>query len=264
MKKILCSIMVILFVLLTQAYAFANDEKIILQEIAKKLSKQFSDLDDSLESAAKKAGKTSMKNVELRKILTDLYKSNPNSVDCTFVGADGVMKMVEPAKFRSFEGTDISKQEQILRLHKTKKPVMSKLFLSVEKIYSIDIEYPVFSRNGNLTGSLSILYKPEKLAGNILNPYIKKTPYKFSILQTDGICVLDSNEKLIGKNLKDLDLKKSPGMANAVKAILKDRDGRGEFNITIQNVGKDMDEKLFWTTVELYGTEWRIVLIRYQ
>ncbi len=180
MKKSVCLILAIVFLFLTQSYAFAADDRVTLFEIAKNLSQRLNVLDDSLEAAAKKAGDAGPNNDVLRRILSELYKSNPDSVDCTFVGIKGIMKVVEPAKYKSFEGADISKQEQIIRLHKTKKPVMSKLFLSVEKVYSIDVEYPVFSHDKKMQGSISILFEPEKLVGSVLNPYIKKTPSQIS------------------------------------------------------------------------------------
>lgn len=264
MNKILCSILAILFVFLTMNHAYAGDDRVTLFEIAKNLSQHLNVLDDSLEAAAKKTGEAGPNNDKLRMILSDLCKSNPDSVDCTFVGITGIMKVVEPAKYKSFEGADISKQEQIVRLHKTKKPVMSKLFLSVEKIWSIDVEYPVFSKDRKLQGSISILFEPEKLVGTVLNPYIKKTPHRYLIVQNNGICVFDSKKKLLGKDLKkEADPKKYPQLAIAVKDITKDRDGRGIYNVIVQDVGPDTDENVLWTTIELYETEWRIVLIRH-
>lgn len=264
MKKLFSLILALIFIFLTQSHAIAADDRVTLFEIAKNLSQHLNVLDDSLEAAAKKAGEAGPNNDKLRRILSELYKSNPDSVDCTFVGIKGIMNVVEPAKYKSFEGADISKQEQVVRLHKTKKPVMSKLFLSVEKVYSIDVEYPVFSHDKKLQGSISILFEPEKLVGTVLNPYMKKTPHRYLIVQNNGICVFDSKKKLVGKDLKkEADPKKYPQLAIAIKDITKDRDGRGIYNVIVQDVGPDTDENVLWTTVELYDTEWRIVLIRH-
>ncbi len=63
---------------------------------------------------------------------------------------------------------------------------------------------------------------------------------------------------------KEADPKKYPQLAIAVKDITKDRDGRGIYNVIVQDVGPDTDENVLWTTVELYDTEWRIVLIRHK
>ena len=44
----------------------------------------------------------------------------------------GKLVVVEPPEYRKFEGADISKQAQVIQLHRTRKPVLSAVFRSVE------------------------------------------------------------------------------------------------------------------------------------
>jgi len=98
-----------------------------------------------LKSAAKDAGK--LKESEIRKLLFGLYTNIPYVIDVSFINSKGIMTIIEPDKYRKHEGSDISDQEAVILMQKSKRPFMSNLLDSVEGIKSIDIEYPVFYKD---------------------------------------------------------------------------------------------------------------------
>lgn len=254
---------IMLFVAGTPCFASGKAEKKkVLSAILNKIDLRFKTMDKHLKSTAAEIEKVKNKNEEIRLALASLCRALPFSIDCSFIGADGIMKIVEPRAYSKFEGTDISRQEQIRKLHHEKKPVFSKVFLSVEKVYSVDVEYPVFSGKNKLMGSVSVLLKPEMFLGDIFEHYLKNTPYKFSVLQVDGLCIFDRHNDLIGKNfLSDPQLKKSPGLLKATKEIIGKKEGFDLFDVDLPGVGDNLKEEVFWNTVEMYGTQWRVVLI---
>ena len=261
-KQVFIGIIAALLTILVFTNSFAKEKKATLEEIRLKIQKRFDSMDKSLQAASGKIQAAKIDRKTIRKAIRDLYKANPDSIDCALVDIEGIMQIIEPEEYHKFQGANISSQSQVRILHKTKKPVMSNIFLSVEKVWSIDVEYPVFNKNGILAGSVSVLFSPAGVMGKILSPYIKKTPYKFSILETDGECIYDTNVKLIGKNmLKDPKIRKSPGMKKAVDSILRKTKGSGAYKIKLPGSKEEVNEEVTWTTVDLYGTKWRVVLI---
>ena len=69
------------------------------------------------------------------------------------------MLLVEPAQYCSVEGTDIGGQEQVQTLLCTRKPVMSRVFRTVEGVAAVDMEHPVIGSDGKYLGSLLRIQK---------------------------------------------------------------------------------------------------------
>ena len=139
----------------------------IISELEKELSLKLNKIDADLANAAKGLSKTGLHSPEARKILHDLCRTAPYAIDCATVDSAGTMLMLEPESTGKFEGAAIGKQEQIVRLQKSRKPVLSKVIRTVEGFDAVDIEHPVFSSQGKFMGSVSILIKPESLLSSV-------------------------------------------------------------------------------------------------
>jgi len=145
--------------------------------------------------AAKRLGQAGLIGKGARRILNDLCAARPEAVDCAAVDLKGRMVTVEPAAWRSAEGADISSQEQIIQLQKTRKPVLSRLFKSVEGFDAVDLEYPVFSAQKELIGSVSMLIRPERLLERVL----AGTKADIRVIQADGRILFSRDRTEIGK-----------------------------------------------------------------
>jgi hypothetical protein len=124
------------------AFAAANPPP-LLAEAAQNLSVELNRLDDGLGRAAQKLGKSGLTGPEARGALSALCSKFSYAVDCAAVDMQGTMVTLEPAPFRRFEGKNIAGQEQVQRILKTGKPVLSGVFRAVEGFPAIDAEYPV-------------------------------------------------------------------------------------------------------------------------
>ncbi|MCX5795250.1 MAG: PDC sensor domain-containing protein [Elusimicrobia bacterium] len=171
------------------------------QRAAKELQAVLSRLDRDLAAAARSLAKEGLTGAGARKVLTGLCLANPEVVDCAAVDPAGRMVTVAPAQYASYEGADISKQEQVARLHATRKPVLSQIFRSVEGYDALDLERPVLGRDGRLLGSASMLIKPEVLLGGLLGPLSASGELAVKVLQDDGR-VLYASSKPIGKEAR--------------------------------------------------------------
>ena len=60
---------------------------------------------------------------------------------------------LEPQIYHSYEGADIAKQEQVVRLHQTKLPVMSLNMPMVQGSDAVDLEWPIMGEGKAMKGS---------------------------------------------------------------------------------------------------------------
>ena len=131
----------------------------ILLKLHKQLTTSLHKLGTDLAQAATQLSALGLTGAAARQLLLKLCEDHPAVVDCATVDLAGRMVTLEPAAFKQFEGADISQQEQVRRLHRTKKPVLSDAIRAVEGFDAVDLEYPVFSPQGKLLGSVSMLIK---------------------------------------------------------------------------------------------------------
>ena len=159
-------------------------------------------LGDTISLVAKETGRIGPDNeTEIRKLLQkNCNAGRPYAIDCTFIDSKGIMKIIEPVKYRRYEGSDISKQEAVIKMLETKKPRMGNVFLSVEGIKSIDIEYPVFSKGKQFLGSVSMLLRPDELIRSVAAPIEKELGVKCMVMQKDGLILYETDTSQIGLN----------------------------------------------------------------
>jgi hypothetical protein len=232
----------------------------IISELGKEISLKLSRIDADLIVAAKGLSKTGLHSPEARKILRGLCRSTPYAVDCATVDSTGIMRTVEPEEYRRFEGADIGKQEQIVRLRATKKPVMSKVIRTVEGFDAVDIEHPVFSSQGEFIGSVSILIRPEALISGVATNLVQGLPIDIWAMQTDGRILYDPDTEEIGKMLFEAPIYEPfPQLQSMGATISKEKSGSGSYEFFAKGLKKPVTKYAYWTSAGLYGTEWRVV-----
>jgi beta-N-acetylhexosaminidase len=220
---------------------------------------QLDSMDRDLALAAYRISQTGLSGDQTRSILNQLASAHEGVFDTCTVNHQGIMTTVEPREYKEYEGSDISKQEQVLRLHKTKAPVLSNAFMAVEGFAAADLERPVFSSDRQLAGSVSMLLEARKLFA----PFTKSYPeFEMMVLQEDGFILFDSDTAQIGRNTFTDPLYQSfPDLLNLCKQVTGNRYGSGTYSFWDENRQQVLKKTAYWNTVGLHGTEWRIVLI---
>lgn len=238
----------------------------------KEINLTFSNVEKSIDSVfqsmkieiAKKAEAVANSNIdekETREQLIELYNDFIYCIDCAFVTPDGKMKFLEPKTYKEFEGADISKQEQVFRLRDTRQPVLSNLFKAVEGFYALDFEYPALKNNKHL-GAISILIRPESFLKNLQEVSIQNKSIDLLIIENTGKIIYNSLPTLIGKNLiEDDPFSYKDSFTKSVKNIISQNEGSGELDFPVkQTVNKK--KEIFWKKMNLYGIDWKIILMR--
>jgi len=173
-----------------------------LKKAAQQVQATLHRLDRYLAAAANTLAVTGLTGDQARKVLADLCQANPEVVDCAAVDLSGRMVTVAPARYASYEGADISQQEQVKKLRSTKKPVLSRVFRAVEGYDALDLEQPVKGPDGALLGSVSMLIKPEALLGGLLAPLSAGGQLAVKVLQDDGKVLYASGKPLAKEEQK--------------------------------------------------------------
>ncbi len=220
-------------------------------------------MDKDLGIAARALSKGGVKGEDTRSILLALCEKHPNAVDACTVDMRGRMVVVEPQAFKMHEGADISDQEQVIRVGKTKRPVFSHSFRAVEGFDAVDLQHPIFSPGGKMIGSVSLLIRPVTLLGDQIRPRGKDHAIDVWAMETGGRILYDSDVEEIGRNLfQDPVYQSFPELLALGKTIAKERTGKGIYDFLGPGLKEAIKKRASWATVGLHGTEWRLVSIQ--
>lgn len=232
-----------------------------LETIAAALQGVLDRMGDDLADAAARLGKVRLDSADAHRVLSDLCGKHLSAVDCSTIDPAGVMIAVEPEQYRKVESADISSQEQVRRLHRTKKPVLSKAFKAVEGFYGIDYEWPILTKKGELLGSVSMLLKPQSFISRIVAPQLDAATVDVWVMQVDGQLLYTRYPKEVGDNLLVTPaFDTGPTFNHLVKQISLTPEGEGDFRAPPSGGLDSTRQRCAWKTIESAGTPWRVVL----
>ncbi len=234
-----------------------------LTRISEQIQTSLDRMDSDVQDAANLIALHGLKHDETRRILRALYKKHASAVDTCTVDIRGKIVAVEPEEYQFVEGADISKQEQVKRLHKTRKAVLSNSFESAEKVRAVDLQWPVFDRDGEMVGSVSMMLRPESLLAAVIEPHTKGYPLDAWVMQSNGTILYDPDPQEVGRNIFTDDVYKPfHGLRRLAKKMGRTRSGSGIYDFRSTGLEEVVTKQSHWTTVGLHGTEWRVNLVQ--
>ncbi len=223
-------------------------------------------LDNALSAAAQKIAKSGLQGEETRGILVGLCKKYPYLLDCSTADPQGKMITVAPEGYRHYEGTDTATTDAskkfLAGLSENKTPVLSDVFRAVEGADAIVLVWPVVTEKGEMLGLVSALFKPESLMDEIIGPQARVVALKVNVMQLDGMVIYCSTWTETGKNvITDPSYKDFPDLIAQAEKIAVQKTGTGGYIYPDPATGKLVKKTIYWTSVGLHGTEWRLVSI---
>lgn len=255
-------VMAALLAVATAGPAWATDQQSkATAKIAARLSSALKGIGSTISLTAKEAGKAELKpEAEMRKLLLKNVSGRPYAVDATFIDSKGIMMMIEPSQYRGHEGSDISKQEAIIKMLRTKKPGMGNAFVSVEGIKSIDIEYPVFSKGKRFLGSVSLLIRHDEMIRSVAAEIEKELGVQCWVMQTNGFILYDTNPVDTGRNLlKDPRYRDFPELQTLAKRMIKKKAGSGFYSFESPGTKTIVKKRAVWKTIRFLDNDWIVV-----
>lgn len=234
-----------------------------LAEARTRVQGELDRLDGALRRAAERLGDTGLTGKEARSALAGLCGGFSWALDCAAVDATGVMVTMEPAPYRSFEGTSIAGQPQVATMLREHRPVMSRLFMTVEKVHAIDVEYPVTTRNGEFLGSVSLIFPPEQLLAGAIRPVVTGVPLDVLAMEPGGCILFDTDRGEIGLNLFTAPLfQPYTALRQMGERVAAQPAGSGSYRFLQRGEKRAVEKSAVWITVSLYETPWRLVGVR--
>jgi polar amino acid transport system substrate-binding protein len=250
----------------------ADDMPFTLLQIQADVQGSLNELDADVANASENLSATGLEGTASREILRKLLETNTNLASLITFSKEGQIIIAEGKGSERAEGADISSQEHIARLLKTKTPVLSKQFLLVEGYNGTALAYPVFSQTGEFLGGISTIIEPDKLLNAMVAPQLhfdistrnNISDYSFWMLHLDGLVAYDRDLSQIGKNLfRDPLYRPYPSLLDLGKRIVAERSGHGNYSFQVTEDNKKVVTKdTYWTTVCLHDREWRLVITK--
>ncbi|MBN1455803.1 MAG: hypothetical protein JW945_06110 [Methanomicrobia archaeon] len=217
-------------------------------------------MDTDLATAAEQLARTGLESDETRVILNELCEKHLYVIDCCTVDQTGTILVVEPDAYQESEGRDISDQKHVIQLHETQKPVLSRAFRAVEGFDAAALQWPVFAPDGELSGSASMLIRPESLLATVIAPAVQGFPVDLWVMQPDGLILYDPDREEIGRNLfTDPLYQPYPELLALGTEIAANTSGSGSYTFLGRGMSAPVEKSASWVTVGLHGTDWRVV-----
>ena len=259
MKRILSFALLSLLILSTACWA-SEDTKSVIEKIKAELTDLLAEIDFKMASAAVELSGKEPAGEEARAVLRNLCRENKYAVDCGILNAAGIMVAIEPEEYRKFEGSDVSKQDSVIRLRETKNPVFSNVFPVVEGFDAVVLGYPVFSAEGELLGSLSMLVEPRALLSDIILPAIQGTGIEVWVMEKGGLVIYDRDKEEIGRNVfTDSLYKPFTDFIDFARKVAENEEGTGSYEFLAEGLKMPVLKNAAWNTVSINGIDWRIV-----
>lgn len=261
MKRIPLVFAVIMFLFCSQVLFAAESADITLNEAIRRISTVFSDVDKNLRETANRIGKGLGAQTDMRADIKNLCASRPYAIDCSFLNAKGVIELMEPEKYRKYEGMNLASQAATAGMLKNQKPLFSELFVGIEELQAALFMYPVFTTKKEFAGSVGIFFSPELLVKHALDGLRLRKGMVIMVLQGDGTNVYSSDPAQLRRSvLKSAEYQAFPELKGLVGSIVAQAEGTGTYRYVRPGTQKVVRKNAAWKTVSLYDGFWRVVV----
>jgi hypothetical protein len=235
--------------------------KISLERFVPALQQRLNQIDADLAGIIQKSEVNVEKEEEIRNILQSIVSRNHDVVNAAFIDAKGWIRHIEPRDYLNFENVDINDQQQVRAMLGNPMPIFSSGFTAVEGFLAVDVAHPLYNKQGEFSGSVSALIRPELLIDSLLEQSTIPADYELWIMQPDGLIHYDQDKEEIGKMLFSDPVYADYGSLRKLgRDIASRRAGEGSYIFASPGAGEKVVKKAIWQTIRLHNQEWRVVL----
>ena len=238
----------------------SEEEPLILQKAQAKMQEALYSLKEHSIEASRQLSEVELDSYQAGKILRWLRVKEMQVIVASTMSPEGVLVRMEPYEYSRFQGSDVSKQPQVQFMLTKHKPVLSRLFQTVEGYWSVDLEHPIFGPKDEFRGALTATFHPAPFCKAILDRIDPTGTVRFYLLQDDGLVLYSNCLEEIGTNVLGSALYKADSeVKKTVDTILAQPEGRiSGRHFMGKEASQSQRRRNYWTTVELYGTQWRL------
>lgn len=236
----------------------APDVKILAQDLLANLTQIDAAITENIAKHANKFGTEA----EIRALLAETLTAHPAILTSCYVDTKGILKYLEPAKYKESEGADISKQEHTIKMLKDNAPIFSTAFKAVEGFATVVLGQPLFDAKQKFLGSLVLTLDTSVLPKLVLEKNAVPDNYELWAMEPDGMTVCDQDKEEIGLNIMTDPLYQPfDSLRELAKKIGANPSGEGVYTFKATGSETVVEKKATWDTITLHGREWRVVLV---
>jgi hypothetical protein len=225
------------------------------------VSSNLSKIEMALVDASLALSETGIDGPGARVILSNLTASDSAVVDCITIDPNGTVREVEPAEFDMVKGMNLLWQEQVNYTINTRLWSGFTFIKSVEGMYAIDSEMPVFDRRGSFIGTVSFMFNASQLFGRVLAPFQAGDSSKIWVMAAEDATVLyETDGSQISSNRSSSVYQSYPAILALMERMSAERTGYGTYDFLGQSHMETIRKGCYWTTIPNKGTEMRLVL----
>lgn len=261
LKRMFAWGVILCLIYFSPAAAEGMQQKDVLEFFRSHANNALQTLDLNMQEAVNVIQKNGINSAEAKSALEKLYISTPFLTDCAILDSKGIMITVEPPVAKNLEGADLSQQEQVKKLHESKTPLLSNMFMAVEGDYGIVLQYPVFSPLGEFAGSVNAFFKPRSFLSSLSEAILKDSKLEVWIVDDNGMVIYDQDGDEIGKNvLTDEAYKAYPECIVFAKNVISQDSGNGSYEFLAKGLKQPVQKNGVWTNVAMHDAKWHIVV----
>jgi polar amino acid transport system substrate-binding protein len=238
------------------------DMLVLLTTMQGEINGALAAIDRSAEMTAGNLSRTGLAGPDVDALLSKAVDTDPSILTAAVIARNGTVTAVQP-DVEGLVGSNLLDQPVVREVFARNVPLMSDLFPLRQGGYAATIEYPVFSSNGQVIGAVSLAFQPDVLIGAHAEPAVAWTPYAVMATQPDGLVLYDADSKEIGKNtFKEAMYADFPELLDIARQHEQNRSGHAAYSFYGTGSEKIVQKEIYWTTVGLYGNEWRLSIVR--
>ena len=243
-----------------------SEPPLVLLRLQSLVQEELDLLDENVSIAAEELALTGLVGPEARNILNAVSSKNPSVITCSAVDLSGIMVTVEPDAYRWAEGSNISDQKHVIEIQEAHRPVLSATFSAVEGFDAVVLEWPIFSPDGEMIGSINALFRPDLLLNSTAELWrqeIGDENVTAWAMATDGLILYDPDPEEVGRNLFTDPLYEPYAQLLALgERIASEEEGTGTYEFLGPCLVDPVVKSASWATAGLHGTKWRVVVVR--
>jgi hypothetical protein len=227
-----------------------------LSQVQVNIDAELQKIGNSLALASQKLTYTGLTGTQADAVLSELAANSTFIIDAGTEDMNNIMVAVQPPSCSNVIGINVGEQTWLnTNPNGPIKPMMTPVISLIEGTTGIAMAAPVFNTNKEMIGTVSIIFNPQELisAAVAKNPDTPK--YEFSVMQTDGYSMYNTEPEYQGTNLlTNTSVTGYSLIYNSVSNTANNISGYYLYDYQGTNW------QLYWTTINAFGQNWRIAV----
>jgi branched-chain amino acid transport system substrate-binding protein len=226
------------------------------------VTSSFDSLNNSITAAVNVFAASGFDSVAMRAKLIELYNESTFSAEFVYTTPEGIMAIIEPSDYYSYEGSDISAQPHVVKAFQSRKPVLSDGFIVVEGYQAAVTIHPII-HNNQLIGAISAVIVPEDLLSRIIEPVVRNQDFEVWVMEKTGLVLYDQDEEEIGINVLTHPMYDDfPTLREACIKMAAEESGETSYSFFQTGTNTVVNKKTWWNTFHMQENQWKIIYVK--